>query len=143
MPLATPPRSRDLTPDDLDALAPLTARLGRGAPPTDWRAYLRRPEAVAICAVDEGRIVGYAAGTVHSGFGMPGRVGWIEAFGVEVDRRGAGVGRALLGDILARFGQKGAAHVYTLVALHDHVLAPFFRQAGFRDEPLQCLGMAL
>ena len=46
-------------------------------------------------------------------------------------------------DLLERFARNGATHVYTLVSVHDQVLAPFFRQVGFRDAPLQCLGRTL
>lgn len=136
-------RSRDLTTDDAAALAALSGRLGGSETEAQWSAFLRRPSAIALGAVADGRIVGYAAGEVRGGFGMPGPVGWLEAFGVEVERRGGGVGRTLLGELVERFAHGGATHVYTLVAVHDQVLAPFFRQVGFRDAPMACLGRAL
>ena len=30
-----------------------------------------------------------------------------------------------------------------LVAVHDRALAPFFRDVGFREEPLACLGTSV
>lgn len=143
VPAATQLKIRDLGPDDATALATLSLRLGGGETAEQWSALLRRPRVIALGAVEDGRVVGYAAGEVRGGFGMPGAVAWLEAFGVEVERRGAGVGRLLVADLLERFARGGATHVYTLVAVHDQVLAPFFRQVGFRDEPLACLGRAL
>lgn len=143
MPAVSLLRSRDLVADDAPALAALSGRIGGGETPAQWAAFLRRPSAIALGVVEEDRIVGYAAGEVRGGFGMTGAVAWLEAFGIELDRRGAGVGRMLLADLLQRFARDGATHVYTLVAVHDQVLAPFFRQVGFRDEPLVCLGRSL
>lgn len=143
VPATTQPKTRDLTADDVPALAMLSLRLGGSETPEQWGAFLRRPRVIALGAIDDGRLVGYAAGEVRGGFGMPGAVAWLEAFGVEVERRGAGVGRLLVADLLERFARAGATHVYTLVAVHDQVLAPFFRQVGFRDEPLACLGRTL
>lgn len=143
MPVTTQSKIRDLGADDAPALATLAVRLGGGETADQWAALLRRPRVIALGAVEDGRIVGYAAGEVRGGFGMPGAVAWLEAFGVEVERRGAGVGRLLVADLLERFARAGATHVYTLVAVHDQVLAPFFRQVGFRDEPLTCLGRTL
>lgn len=143
MPTVSQLRSRDLVADDAGALAALSGRIGGSETPAQWAAFLLRPSAIALGVVEEDRIVGYAAGEVRGGFGMPGPVAWLEAFGVELDRRGAGVGRLLIADLLERFTRHGATHAYTLVAVHDQVLAPFFRQVGFRDEPLACLGRSL
>lgn len=143
MPATIQIRSRDLTTADVTSLAALSTRLGGSETAEQWSSFLRRRGAIALGAVADGKVVGYAAGEVRGGFGMPGPVAWLEAFGIEVERRGEGIGRTLLGDLLERFARSGAAHVYTLVPVHDRVLAPFFRQVGFRDEPLVCLGSAL
>ena len=136
-------RSRDLSLADAGRLAALSGRLGGGETEEQWRAFLQRDGAFAIGATAEGRVVGYAAGEVRSGFGMPAPAAWVEAFGVDLEHRGEGTGRQLLGELLRRFVAAGAAHAYTLVPLHDQVLGPFFRQHGFRDEPLECLGVVL
>lgn len=143
MPQTTAIRSRELTQDDTRALEELSVRLGGAETVAQWSSLLERPGTIGIAAVSEGRIVGYAAGQVRGGFGMRDAAAWVEAFGVALERRGEGVGRELMGELLRRFGQAGATHVYTLVALHDQVLGPFFRQVGFRDEPLACLGRTL
>lgn len=142
-PANTQIRPRPLTVDDAGALAALSGKLGGSETAAQWVSFFGRPQAIAVGAVVDGRIVGYAAGEVRSGFGLPKPVAWVEAFGIDLGHRGEGVGRALLGDLLRRAAALGAAHVYTLVPVHDRVLAPFFRQLGFRDEPLTCLGCAL
>lgn len=143
MPAAAPQRSRELVPDDVLALEALSGRLGGSESAAQWAALLRRPGAIGLGVVAADRLIAYAAGEVRGGFGMSGSVAWLEAFGVELHHRGGGLGRMLLTDILACFARRGATHVYTLVGAHDQVLAPFLRQAGFRDEPLACLGLSL
>ena len=136
-------RSRDLSAADAGALAELAERLGGSETEDQWRAFLGRENAVALGAVSDGRVVGYAAGEVRTGFGLPAPVGWVEAFGVDLEHRREGTGRHLLGELLRRFADAGVEHVCTLVPVHDQVLGPFFRQYGFRDEPLACLGVVL
>jgi len=68
---------------------------------------------------------------------------WVEQFGVDLAWRARGVGWTLAQELLRCFREKGAAHAYTVVPLHDRVLGPFFRQLGFRDELLACLGCRL
>jgi GNAT superfamily N-acetyltransferase len=140
---ATQVRTRALTAADADTLAELSLRLGGSETAAQWRALLSRPEPIAIGALSGGRIVGYAAGEVRIGFGIRRPAAWIEAFGIDLEERGQGLGRTLLGDLLRRAAALGADHVYTLVPLHDRVLAPFFRELGLRDEPLTCLGCHL
>lgn len=136
-------RTRDLSVADAEALGALSASLGGSETAQDWSALLARRTAVAVAAVADGRIVGYAAGEIRGGFGMAARAAWVEAFGIDLAHRGEGVGRQLLGELLRRFAASGAGHVYTIVPSHDRVLAPFFRELGFRDEPLACMGCAL
>jgi GNAT superfamily N-acetyltransferase len=136
-------RSRHLDGSDATALAALSARLGGSETEAQWSSFLGRPNAVALCAISDGSVVGYAAGEIRTGFGLPAPVAWVEAFGVDLHHRGAGTGRALLIELLREFADAGAGHVYTLVPVHDGVLGPFFRQHGFRDAQLRCLGTAL
>jgi GNAT superfamily N-acetyltransferase len=142
-PSSTQTKPRPLTVDDAEALAALSGKLGGSETADQWVAFFARPHAIGVGATFDGKIVGYAAGEVRTGFGLPRPVAWVEAFGIDLEHRGEGLGRSLLGDLLRRSAALGAAHVYTLVPVHDRVLAPFFRQLGFRDEPLTCLGCAL
>ena len=140
---ATALRTRLLTIDDAPALAALSQRLGGEETARQWASFLARSSAIGIGAIADGGIVAYAAGEVRTGFGMPAPVAWVEEFGVDLEWRAHGVGWTLAQELLRRFREAGAAHVYTVVPMHDRVLAPFFRQLGFRDELLACLGCSL
>lgn len=136
------PTIRELRATDVVALVELAELLGSGEARHDWTLRLRRSSVVVIGAEEDGRMVGYAAGTVRSAFGL-GCAGWVEAFGVDNAWRGRGLGRSLATTLFARLRELGAARVYTLVPLHDLVLAPFFHDLGFREEPLVCLGRTI
>lgn len=140
---ATAVEIRALTSRDAQELAALALRLGGSETVAQWRSFLSRPHTVGIGALSEGRIAGYAAGEVRVAFGLPAPAGWVEALGIDLAQRGHGMGRELLRELLRRFREAGASHVYTVVPVHDRSLAPFFRQVGLRDEPLSCLGCDL
>lgn len=135
---------RALRPRDAASLVLLSRRLGGAETEADWSRLLEPTEAAAaVGAHAHGDLVGYAAGTVRVAFGGSAPVGWIEMFGVDVSWRGRGVGRLLADALLARFRELGAVRACTLVPLHDRELAPFFREVGFREQPVVCLGRTL
>ena len=137
---ASTPTLRALRLADVGAIVGLAARIGGVETAADWRRRLGSGTGiVAIGAEENGRLVGYVAGDVRAAFGLPA-AGWVEAFGVDNDWRGRGLGRSLASALLARFRELGATHVYTLLPLHDRTLAPFFRDLGFREESIACLG---
>ena len=133
------PTIRELRSTDVVALAELAELLGSSETPHDWKLRFRRSSVVVIGAEEDGRMVGYAAGAVRSAFGL-GTAGWVEAFGVDNAWRGRGLGRSLASALFERLRELGAERVYSLVPLHDLVLAPFFHDLGFREEPLVCIG---
>lgn len=135
------PTIRDLRPTDAASLAELAQLLGSGETVDQWRQRLRGGN-IAIGAQLDGRLVGYATGAVRTAFGLE-PAGWVETFGVANAGRGQGLGRTLAAALFVRFRELGATHAYTLVAVHDRALAPFFRDVGFREEPLSCLGTVL
>ena len=137
---ASTPTLRALRLADVGAIVGLAARIGGVETAADWRRRLTSGTGiVAIGAEENERLVGYVAGDVRAAFGRP-TAGWVEAFGVDNEWRGRGLGRSLAGALLARFRELGATHVYTLLPLHDRTLAPFFRDLGFREESIACLG---
>lgn len=133
------PIIRELRATDVVALAELAELLGGSEVQHDWKLLFRRSPVVVIGAEEDGRMVGYAAGTVRSAFGLR-TAGWVEAFGVDNAWRGRGLGRTLANALFERLRGLGAARVYGVVPLHDLVLAPFFHDLGFREEPLVCIG---
>jgi ribosomal protein S18 acetylase RimI-like enzyme len=135
------PTIRDLRTTDAASLAALAQLLGSAETVDQWRQRLRGAN-VAIGAEQDGRLVGYAIGAVRTAFGLD-PAGWVESFGVANAWRGRGLGRILAAALFTRFRELGATHAYTLVAVHDRALAPFFRDVGFREEPLACLGTSV
>lgn len=136
------PVIRELRETDVGALVALGDILGAGETAASWHHRLRDGELIAICAEQDGALVGYAAGSLRTSFGLE-TAGWIEAFGVSNAWRGRGLGRTLATRLLARFVAAGARHAYTLVPVHDLALQPFFRDLGFREEPVVPLGRTL
>ncbi len=133
---------RLLDRSDLARLGELSARLGAETA-TDWAERFGHQDALVLGAEIDGVLVGYAAGEIRRSFGRSARAAWVDAFGVELTQRGRGVGRGLASALLARLRERGADHVFTLVPVHDRELGPFFRDLGFRDESLLCLGRPL
>lgn len=133
---------RRLGKPDLARLAALSLKLGAESS-DDWAERLRHRDVVILGAETADGLVGYAAGEVRRSFGRPHAAGWVDAFGVDLSQRGHGVGRELASAFLAELRARGADHVFTLVPVHDRTLGPFFRDLGFRDESLECLGRAL
>lgn len=137
---------RSLRPGDVTALVSLSRRLSGNESAEDWSGLLARSQegrAAAFGIEVDGDLVGYAAAEVRMAFGLPRVTGWIESFAVDLPWRGRGYGRALIEALFARLAELGAERVLTLVPLHDLSTTPFFRELGFRDEPLRCLGRAL
>jgi len=143
--MQTPTKSittRRLGRPDLPRLAALSTRLGAESS-EDWAERLRHRDVVILGAEIDGALVGYAAGEVRRSFGRPAAAGWVDAFGIDLSQRGQGIGRDLAAAFLAELRARGADHVFTLVPLHDRTLGPFFRDLGFRDESLVCMGREL
>jgi GNAT superfamily N-acetyltransferase len=132
---------RMLGPADAARVAAISTALG--ADTEDWSERLARDGSVVVGAEIGGELAAYAAGDLRRSFGMDRTVGWVDAFGVDLRFRGHGLGRTLATRLLRRLRELGATHVYTIVPVHDQVMDPFFRELGFRDEPLACLGRDL
>ena len=127
---------------DLTRLAELSSRLGAETS-EDWSERLGHHDAVVLGVEVDGTLVGYAAGEIRRSFGRSPRAAWVDAFGVDLAQRGQGVGRALAAALIARLRDRGADHVFTVWPGHDRELGPFFRDLGFRDESLVCIGRLL
>ncbi len=140
--VASAPGLVNLDRADLARLGELSTRLGADVT-QEWSDRLGRSGTVVVGAELEGRLVAYAAAEVRRSFGRATPAAWIDAFGVDLRYRGHGIGRTLLAALLSRLRSLGADHVFTLVPLHDRTMGPFFRELGFRDEPITPLGREL
>lgn len=101
----------------------------------DWRERWNRRvekafrEQIMLVLEEDGRIVGYACGTIDEPIGL----GHIDILTVDPSARGQGHGRRLLRAIEEHFGQHGATHV-TLEALVDNEVAnALYGRAGYQD----------
>lgn len=91
---------------------------------------------VAVAEVDGAAVVGFAVTTTS--FGLEnGRIAELEDLFVVPDRRGGGVGAALIEDSVAWATGAGCAHLELVVAPNgqdvDH-LFEYYRRRGFVDE---------
>ncbi len=64
MPTTAAIRTRELTSADATSLAALSRSLGGSEAEAQWSVVLGRPNAIAVGAVEDGRVVGYSAGEV-------------------------------------------------------------------------------
>jgi len=106
---------RTAGPEDWPAVASLLAELGRpdvrGTPDEErahalFRSYLERPDAVALLAEDEGRLIGFCDLEFRSRLNFAREQAWIPDLVVAEEARSRGAGAALLkrAEELAREG---------------------------------------
>lgn len=122
-PTIRPARSADL---------PQMVQIERASFPLPWsagafRALMRRGDARVIVAEVEGRVVGYAAVWFTSGQAELGDLA------VHPDHRRQGIGRALLADVLAASGRRGAGELFLQVRESNRGAMALYDEAGFRQ----------
>lgn len=98
-------RIREATPADWPDVASLLAQLGRpdvrgsadeAAGRAVFEAYLARPDAVALAAEVDGRVVGFLDMEYRTRLNFTSPQAWIPDLVVDAGSRGGGIGRALL-----------------------------------------------
>ena len=125
---------RPAAEEDASAMAPLLAHLGYPAAAEDLPGRLARLRASgddAFVAVSAGEIVGLA--TVHSRDVLHGAlpVAQLTALVVPPERRGRGVGRALVQVAEQWAREKGADRLVVTTALHRADAPLFYERLGF------------
>jgi ribosomal-protein-alanine N-acetyltransferase len=120
---------RAVLPDDLDGIMAIeTASF-----PTDaWSvrsmgATLADPDTAGTVAVDDDRIVGYAAVLAPRGSGDAD----VLTIAVAEQARGRGTGRALLERLVADAAERGARRVFLEVRADNPVATALYTSAGF------------
>jgi ribosomal-protein-alanine N-acetyltransferase len=119
-------RLRPATRADLPALATLE----RGVFADPWTmeqlgAAIDWPGAIALVAEDDGGIVGYVLGRVIVDEAE------ILSIATTVERRREGIGRRLLGDIMAVMTERGAHAVWLEVRMSNGAAREMYQSAGF------------
>jgi GNAT superfamily N-acetyltransferase len=94
-----------------------------------YPALLSAGDACLLVAAESDECLGYVLGFRHLTFYANGPVGWVEEILVRPERRGRGLGRALM----SAFEQWATEHDCTLVALATRRAAPFYRALGYED----------
>lgn len=111
------------------------------APSGRWQSEYRhfisnllgRDDAMAVVAVDGGRLVGYAVGriSVLPGFFERRRRGYIHDVVAEEPYRRRGVGRRLTETLLAWMRESGVLTVELTVAVRNEAAVAFWERLGF------------
>ena len=126
---------RPAVADDVDAVWPLARDLATSYEvdhdtyATIFTGLVTEPTVVLLVATDDGAVVGYLLGQRHVTFHAGGPVLWVEEVMVAEERRGTGVGRALMGAAEDRARTSGAAYV----ALATRRAADFYTVLGYRE----------
>ena len=93
---------RPAVAEDVDAVWPLARDLATSYEvdhdtyATIFAGLVAEPTVVLLVATDDGAVVGYLLGQRHVTFHAGGPVVWVEEVMVDGERRGTGVGRALM-----------------------------------------------
>jgi GNAT superfamily N-acetyltransferase len=120
---------------DAGAVAGLAGELAQSFPFSREQFDLAYPALVAsqdaclLVAAEDDECLGYVLGFRHLTFYANGPVGWVEEILVRPERRGRGLGRALM----SAFERWATEHDCTLVALATRRAAPFYRALGYQD----------
>jgi GNAT superfamily N-acetyltransferase len=128
-------RIRPANPTDAAAVAVLAGTLARSFPfspaafQMTFAALLRTEGAGLLVAVEQEVVVGYLLGFRHLTFYANGPVAVVEEIVVRDDRRGLGIGRALMG----AFEQWAGSRECRLVALATRRAAGFYLAIGYEE----------
>lgn len=133
---------RSLTELDLDGIVRIGEKMRSRYEPDLWEGrvtyYLRRAPEGSVVAEIDGEVAGFMLGDIRSGeFGIEEQCGWIEVMGVDPDRAGRGVGRALAEEMLRRYRTGGVRKVRTMVDAAMPDVETFFTRLGFEPDTLR------
>jgi ribosomal protein S18 acetylase RimI-like enzyme len=142
-------RVRALTGADAEAVATIDARIVGRRRTEFFRAKLREAleesgVRISLAAEQDGTLAGFLLARVYYGeFGVAEPEAVVDTIGVDPDRRGRGVARALLVQVRANLVALGIRRVRTEVDWDDIDLLAFFHAQGFRPSPRFCLEATL
>jgi ribosomal protein S18 acetylase RimI-like enzyme len=136
---------RGLTPEDLDAVVAIDAKITRRRRDEYFRIKLKQNLAetgikVSLAAEADGLFRGFLLARVYYGeFGTLEPVAVLDTLGVHPDTRGVGIGHALMEQLLVNLSGLGVTTVRTEVAWEDTSLLEFFHREHFRPAARLCL----
>ena len=132
---------RPFSEGDADAVIALWERCGLTRPWNDPRRDIERkllvqPE-LFLVALDGDALVG----TVMAGY--EGHRGWINYLGVDPDRRGDGIGRALMAEAERLLAERGCPKISLLVREGNDDARAFYAALGYATDAAIPLGKRL
>jgi GNAT superfamily N-acetyltransferase len=140
---------RGMRQGDLDKLSQIDGRITA----RDRRGYFERKLEEALHASDvrvslvaevDGAPAGFIMARVDFGaFGRVEPVAVLDTIGVDPDRRGSGVGRALLSQLLINLATLRVERIRTELGWNEHDLLQFLDACGFRPAQTLCLQHAI
>lgn len=135
------PTIRPFALHEADAVVALWGRCGLVVPWNDPRLdigrKLRHQGDLFLVAVAEGEIVG----TVMAGY--DGHRGWLNYLAVEPQRRGEGLGRALVEDAERRLRALGCPKINLQIRTSNREVVDFYRALGFSVDDVVSMGKRL
>lgn len=140
---------RPLTPDDLEAVIALDARIVGRRRDEYFGVKLAQNLAetgikVSLAGECDGLFAGFLLARVYYGeFGSLEPVAALDTLGVHPGFRRRGVGAALLEQLRKNLGALGIARLQTEVDWDEQDLMRFFHREGFRPAPRLCLDLDL
>ncbi len=135
------PKTRPLTAADLEPVIQIDRRLSgrsrRGFFEKRLRAALDDPKGFIYVGVEDGgALAGFVMARLFEGeFGAAAPVAALDAVGVDPDRLGQGLGRALMASLDQVMKTKGVRELRSQVDWANHSLLRFMDAAGFRLAP--------
>ena len=148
---ADEPSIRDARPGDWPAVAELLRQLGRpsalgteteGELRRVYDEFLSRPDAAALVAEYDGRVVGFCDLLFLPRLNFAGPQGWIPDLVVAEDKRGRGIGAALLSRAEDRARDRGCWSVFLSSANWRTRSHGFYQREGW-DQSGQCFSKSL
>jgi ribosomal protein S18 acetylase RimI-like enzyme len=140
---------RNLTPEDLDAVIRVDAKIGGRSRSEFFKIKLDQNLAetgikVSLAAELDGMFVGFLLARVYYGeFGQLEPVAALDTIGVAPDFRGRGVGDALMGQLRMQLAGLGVSSLRTEVSWDQSELLTFFKHGGFQPAPRFCLDLEI
>ncbi|MCA8973702.1 MAG: GNAT family N-acetyltransferase [Planctomycetes bacterium] len=132
---------RNLRPRDLDQVILLDSKI-TGRERTEYfkvklaQAMSDTGVQVSLAAEVDGQFVGFLLARVYYGeFGTAEQTAVLDTIGVNPNKRGAGVGSALLRQLRQNLIGLGLRDLRTEVSWDDLELLAFFHKSGFRPAP--------
>lgn len=100
----------------------------------DLNRALRGPSSTVLAALDDGVLAGTAM------VGHDGHRGWVYCLAVTADRRGDGVGRALMSACEAWLCAAGVGKVQVVVRESNAAVTGFYARLGYVDQDVRVFG---